>query len=207
MMAAPPLILYGTPYLPLLHSLPRRVLKHGLGPLLAWSVWHRCGRWLMHPLVCWLAFVLTNLLWHMPALYELALRSQYWHEVQHLCFFCSAMLFWWPVIQPWPSQPRWPRWAMIPYLFFADFQNTALSAFLVFCERVVYPTYATAPRLWEMSALDDQAAAGAIMWVCGSLAFLLPLGVLTINVFGPHRRAVRPSSARARLQATKGGQS
>src|SRR5882724_3547465 len=69
MMAAPPLILYGAPYLPLLHSLPRRVLKHGLGPLLAWSVWHRCGRWLMHPLVCWLAFVLTNLIWHMPALY------------------------------------------------------------------------------------------------------------------------------------------
>ena len=46
-----------------------------------------------------------------------------------------------------------------------DLQNTALSAFLISCDRVVYPTYATAPRIFGMSALEDQAAAEAIMWV------------------------------------------
>ncbi len=85
----------------------------------------------------------------LPKFYELALRSPFWHEVEHLCFLGAALLFWWPVIQPWPSQPQWPRWAMIPYLFLADFQNTALAAFLIFCERVVYPSYAVAPRLLE----------------------------------------------------------
>ena len=68
----------------------------------------------------------------------------------------GELLFWWPVIQPWPSRAHWPRCTMIPYLLFADIQNTALSAFLIFSERVLYPTYAAVPRLWGISALDDR---------------------------------------------------
>ena len=76
---------------------------------------------------------------------------------------------------------------MIPYLLFADIQNTALSAFLVFSERVLYPTYAAVPRLWGITALDDQAAAGAIMWVPGSVIFLLPVAVIAIRLLDPAR--------------------
>ena len=123
-------------------------------------------------------------------MFELALRSELWHAVEHTCFLATALLFWWPVIQPWPSRARWPRWAMIPYLLLADLQNTALSAFLIFCDRVVYPTYATAPRIFGMSALEDQAAAGAIMWVPGSFAFLIPLAVISIRLMSPSRAAV-----------------
>ena len=61
---------------------------------------------------------------------------------------------------------------MIPYLLLADLQNTALAAFLSFYDRVLYPTYESAPRLWNISSLRDQAAAGAIMWVPGCLIFL-----------------------------------
>src|SRR5438105_395402 len=110
--------------------------------------------WTLDPgLLCLLA--LTGVLYgrgwlklhrQMPPMYELALRSQALHEVEHVCFLATGILFWWPVIQPWPSRAQWPRWAMIPYLFLADFQNTALSAYLIFCDRVVYPTYAAAPR-------------------------------------------------------------
>jgi cytochrome c oxidase assembly factor CtaG len=64
-------------------------------------------------------------------------------------------------------------------------QNTALSAFLVFSERVLYPTYAT--RVWGISALDDQAAAGAIMWVLGSMIFLVPVGVLAVRLLDSPR--------------------
>jgi cytochrome c oxidase assembly factor CtaG len=102
--------------------------------------------------------------------------------VQHLCFLGTALLFWWPVIQPWPSRLRWPRWAMIPYLLIADVQNTALSAFLIFSERVLYPTYAVLPRLWGISVMDDQAAAGAIMWVPGSVIFLVPMVVIAVRM-------------------------
>src|SRR5882724_408983 len=194
MLIVPPLLLAGAPSLPLLRGLPRRVVKHGLGPCLAWPALWRCGRRLTHPLTAWLAFVLTSTAWHVPALYELALRSPGWHEVEHLCFVSTALLFWWPVLQPWPSRPQGPRWVLLPYLFLADVQNTILAAFLTFCERVLYPTYASAPRLTSMTALDDQAAAGAIMWVLGSVAFLIPAACITIQVLQGPRVAVRPVS-------------
>jgi cytochrome c oxidase assembly factor CtaG len=184
MMVAPPLLVYGAPTLPLLRGLPHMVRKRGLRPLLAWAVWRQLQRVLTHPVLGWLAFVVATIAWHVPALYELALHSHVWHHVQHLCFLSTGMLFWWPVVQPWPSRPRWPRWAMIPYLLLADIQNTALSATLVFSERVLYPTYLTVPRLWGITALDDQAAAGVIMWVPGSLAYLVPVGLLVMQLCG-----------------------
>jgi ferredoxin len=80
---------------------------------------------------------------------------------------------------------------VIPYLLVADLQNTALAAFLSFSGRVLYPTYGAAPRLWNLSALDDQAAAGAIMWVPGSLAFLIPTALIAVQLLNA-RRGVRP---------------
>ena len=199
MMVAPPLLLLGNPFLPLLRGLPSSVSKHGLGPFLASRLLESFGRRLTHPIVCWIAFMSATVAWHLPPMYEMALRSQTLHEVEHLCFLATALLFWWPVLQPWPSRVQWPRWAMIPYLFLADFQNTALSAYLIFCDRVVYPTYAAAPRLPGMSALQDQAAAGAIMWVPGSLAFLVAVGLISVEVLSSRRRAVRPSSLQIEL--------
>jgi cytochrome c oxidase assembly factor CtaG len=182
MMVAPPLLVYGAPTLPFLRGLPPVVVKRGLRPLQAWTVWRQLQRVLTHPVLGWLTFAVATLAWHVPALYELALHSHFWHHVQHLCFLSTGMLFWWPVLQPWPSRPRWPRWAMIPYLLLADIQNTALSAVLVFSERILYPTYLTVPRLWGISTLDDQVAAGVIMWVPGSLAYLIPVGLLVTQL-------------------------
>jgi cytochrome c oxidase assembly factor CtaG len=181
MMVVPPLLWLGAPVLPLLHGLPQPVVKCAVGPVLASPPLQRFGHSLTHPLVCWFAFAVSTIVWHVPNFYELALRSAGWHEIQHLCFLGTGLLFWWPVIQPWPSQSHWPRWTMIFYLLLADLQNTALSAVLMFSERILYPTYATVPRLWNLSVLDDQAAAGVLMWVPGSVIFLVPLGVLVVR--------------------------
>ncbi len=182
MMAVPPLLLLGAPILPLLRGLPRPVLQYGLSHVFGSRALQKVAHFFTHPLFCLFAFTVSNVAWHVPTLYELALRSEFWHHTQHICFLGTGLLFWWPVVQPWPSRPRWPQWAMIPYLLLADIQNTALSAFLIFSERVLYPTYATVPRLWGISVLDDQAAAGAIMWVPGSVIFLLPVAVLAIRL-------------------------
>lgn len=182
MMVAPPLILLGAPAIPMLRGLPQHLAKRALGPFLAWPPLRRLGHFLAHPVVGWVSFAVTTLTWHVPVLYELALHSEFWHAVEHICFLSTAFLFWWPVIQPWPS---WPQWAMIPYLLLADIQNTALSALLIFYERVLYPTYATVPRLWGISPLDDQAAAGAIMWVPGSFVFLVPVAWVIYQILSP----------------------
>jgi cytochrome c oxidase assembly factor CtaG len=92
---------------------------------------------------------------------------------------------------------------MIPYLLFADIQNTALSAFLVFSERVLYPTYAAVPRLWGISVLDDQTAAGVIMWVPGSVIFLVPVAVLAIGLFdSPQTRSEQTAGVKYQTNQT-----
>jgi cytochrome c oxidase assembly factor CtaG len=191
MMVVPPLLCLGAPTLLLLHGLPRPILKYTLSHVFASTALQQLGRFLTHPIVCLIAFIVSTVGWHVPSLYEMALRSELWHEVQHVCFLSTGMLFWWPVVQPWPSQLRTPRWTMILYLLLADLQNTALSAFLIFSERILYPTYAAVPRLWGISALDDQAAAGVIMWVPGSVIFLVPVGLLVIRLLDPPRTWVR----------------
>jgi len=193
MVAAPPLILLGAPALPLLHGLPRWAVRDGLGPFLSWPPLGRLGRGLTHPVSCWLLMAVAMIGWHLPAAYELALRSPGWHDVEHACFFTTSILFWWPVILPWPSRPHWPLWTMPLYLLLGDFVNSALSAFLAFYDRVLYPTYLAAPRLFGISALNDQAAAGALMWVVGSFAFVVPAVAITVRLLSP-----RPVAARAR---------
>jgi cytochrome c oxidase assembly factor CtaG len=192
MMLAPPLILAGAPYLPILSGLPRWFTREVLGPLLVWKPIKRIGRTLVHPLFCGAAFAASNLLWHIPPLYELALSSPGWHQVEHFSFISTGLLFWWPLVQPWPSHPVWPRWAMIPYLVVADLQNTALAGFLSFYDRVLYPAYERAPRLWGSTPLGDQALAGTIMWVPGSIMFLVPAAVIAIRFLSP-KLAIRPS--------------
>ena len=108
----------------------------------------------------------------------------------------TSLIFWWPVVQPWPSRAQWPRWAMVPYLLIADLQNTALSAILVFSDRVLYPSYSAVPRLFGFSALEDQVAAGAIMWVVGSLAFVVPAVIIAVQCLS--KKSARPEPAAAR---------
>ncbi|MBE2205911.1 MAG: cytochrome c oxidase assembly protein [Chthoniobacterales bacterium] len=187
-MVAPPLLLLGWPMLPLLSGLPRRFVREGIAPFLNAPGLKRVGRFLVHPFFAGPLFLLSNLVWHVPMLYDLALRSPGWHQFEHLCFLGTAVLFWWPVIQPWPSRPALPRWVMIPYLLLADLQNTALAAFLSFYDGVLYRTYEMAPRISDLSVLDDQAGAGAVMWVPGSLAYLIPAGIIAVSYLSPHRK-------------------
>jgi cytochrome c oxidase assembly factor CtaG len=195
MMVAPPLILLGSPAIPLLRGLPRWAARDALGPFLTWPLLERLGRALTHPAFCWVAMTVAMLGWHVPAAYELALRSPGWHEVEHACFFITSLLFWWPIIQPWPSVAQWPRWVIPIYLLLGDVVNTILSAFLCFSNRILYPTYAAAPRIFDLAPLDDQVAAGAMMWFVGSVAFLGPAVILTVQLLSPSAAALEPEFA------------
>ena len=194
MMVAPPLLLLGLPGMPLLMGLPEPVRRQWIGPFIAWPVLRGVFRILVHPIFAWTAFTAATWAWHVPDLYELALRDPAWHKIEHAVFLFTSLLFWWPVIEPWPSRPHWPRWAMIPYLLLADLQNTAFSAFFCFYETPLYETYRTAPRIVDVTALEDQAIAGAIMWVPGSIIFLFPVAVILRSLL--HPRLVAPEQYR-----------
>ncbi len=181
MMVAPPLILLGAPLIPIVRGLPRFAAREFAGPFLNWPLANRVGTALTNPIFALTLMGVVMFAWHTPKLYELALGSSSWHEVEHACFFFTSIIFWWPVVQPWPSRAQWPRWAMVPYLFVGDLQNTILSAILVFSDRVLYPSYASTPRLFGLTAQADQAAAGAIMWVLGGFAYVFPAVVIAVQ--------------------------
>jgi cytochrome c oxidase assembly factor CtaG/polyferredoxin len=188
MSVVPPLLLLGAPAVPLLRGLPRSAVRDGLGPFFSAPVLHRVARMITRPAFAWLAMNIAYLAWHVPQAYELALRSPGWHEVEHACFLGTSLLFWFPVIQPWPSVGPGSRWVLLPYLIGADLVNTGLAAFLTFSGRVIYPSYAAGPRVFGITALGDQAAAGALMWVIGSIFYLVPLAVIAIHLLSPQAR-------------------
>lgn len=188
MSVAPPLVVLGAPVVPMLRGLPKWMVRKIVGPLLRISLL----RGLFHALgklrVAWLLMNISYLAWHVPAAYEFALAHENVHEVEHGVFFFTSLIFWWPILQPWPYHRTRSRWAILPYLVGSDVVNTALSAFLCFADRVVYPSYAAQPRLFGISVMADQAAAGAFMWVMGSVVFLIPAMGITMQLLAPRRR-------------------
>ncbi|HJO16065.1 MAG TPA: cytochrome c oxidase assembly protein [Phycisphaerales bacterium] len=181
MLIGPPLILLGSPGIPLLRGLPPAIRREWIGPFLASQGVRRGFHVLTHPVTGWVAFVAATWLWHLPALYELALRSDLWHEVEHAVFLSASLLFWWPVVQPWPSERVWPPIAIACYLLTAGLQGTIFSAIFVFFEQPIYNHYATTSPLLGMTVLQDQSAAGAIMWVGGGIAFIAAASILVRN--------------------------
>src|SRR5579862_157074 len=185
MIIAPTLLIAGAPEIPLVRGLPPRIAKVVLRPIRRSTTMRQGFRWITHPAVCWITFSLAMWGWHLPPTFQLALRSNRWHVVEHACFFTSGLMFWYPVVQPWPSVSRWPRWAILPYLVLADGQNTILSALLVFSGRLLYPYYAMAPSIPGFTPLGDQVVAGVIMWVPGSILYLVPAAMIVFQMLAP----------------------
>jgi putative membrane protein len=182
---APPLILLSAPALPFLRGLPQSISHNVVSPLLRLSLVKRFGRLVSNPAICWLVATLALIGWHIPILFELALRWDWLHKLEHASFFGAGLMFWWPVAQPWPSAPKWPRWTIPLYLFSATLPCDALSGFLTFCDRVVYPSYFFSPRLFGLSPLEDQQCAAALMWVSVTLIFLIPAVLITLRILSP----------------------
>jgi cytochrome c oxidase assembly factor CtaG len=162
MTLAPPLILFGMPRKPLASVLA-------------------------HPALCWLAAAGTLVVWHIPTVFMLGMRSQIWHGVEQASFLATGLLFWWPVIQPLPKSLKWPESSILLYLFLATLPCDILSGFLVFCDRVVYPVFLSSPRSFGLSALEDQQFAGALMWTCVTIVYLIAGALFTIRLLSPHR--------------------
>jgi len=198
---APPLILLGAPELPLLRGLPQSLARRVVSPFLRLPLIRRFGHLVSNPAICWLVATLVLIGWHVPAVFELALRRDLLHKLEHASFFGAGLLFWWPVIQPWPSTPRWPQWSIPLYLFAATLPCDALSGFLSFCDRVVYSPYISAPGVFGLSPLEDQQCAAALMWVAVTFILLTPAVLVTLRILSPSKSELPddPTAQRQRL--------
>lgn len=184
-VVAAPLLVLGWPLLPVLWALPpshRRRLglwwRHARSPRTAWRVLTQPMLVLaMHTVVVWV--------WHLPDLYLAALANDFVHATEHASFLGTGLLFWWSVLHP-ATRSRFGYGSGILYLFAAAMQGGALGALLTFSREPWYPTYTVRASVWGLTALEDQQAAGLIMWVPGGLVYL----VAALILFAAWLRAV-----------------
>lgn len=174
-MGAAPLLLLGQPAFVLWRGVP----IEGRRAVLTWALRHRWSRqlwrparWLGAPLPVWLIFTATLWAWHDPPLYELALRWQGVHDLEHLMFLGTALLFWAQVI---PSRLLRPRLSYIPRVLFlatSALQGNLLGAVFMLAQSPIYGFYATQPRpAGTISAVADQHLAGFAMDAPGLMIY------------------------------------
>ncbi len=164
-LVMPPLLLLG---------LPAWMLRPILNVPLALPLLRR----LTAPVTAYLLFNGVFAAWHVPWLYELTLQNERVHILEHLLFMGTAFLAWMPIVSPLPELPRLSYPAMVLYLFFQSVIPTVLGGLITFADDVLYATYANAPRVWGMSALEDQQMGGLIMWIPGAFLYLTALTVV-----------------------------
>ena len=189
-MIAPPLLLLAQPFPFLLWGLPRG-LRRRIGGLFSRKSAVRL--WLTRltrPLGVWLASMVILWGWHIPSAYEAALRSDFIHDLEHLSFFGSGMLFWWSVTAVGPRlQGQAGRGTRIVFLLVTVPVNVLLSMLIALADQPLYPHYTTVPRLWGLSVLQDQMFGGAIMWVPGSMMYVVAASILLFRLFQTEGRA------------------
>ncbi len=175
-LVAPPFLLLGTP-------------GWMLRPFLRVPLIARGAHGLTLPLVAFALFNGDFLLWHLPAFYEATLQNPTIHIVEHLLFMATGILNWWVILSPLPELPAMPAPAQILYLFLSAVPATILGAMLVLAPTVIYPTYAAAPRVFGVGALDDQVVSGLIMAMPGGMVYLLALSLVFFAWMAREERA------------------
>jgi len=195
LLIAPPLLLLGRPLVPSLWGLPTR-LRVALGHLLVpGRPLARLGHVITTPLVAVSAFVITIAVWHLPVFYDAAQGRSITHDLEHMMFFCTALLYWWPVIHPAGGQRRLSYALAVPYLLPPFLESMVIGVLLTFAERPLYHTYAEMTMPWGFTVVTDQQLGGLIMWIPGGMLFLIPLtGLLMTLLQGEDSRAADSSS-------------
>ena len=141
--------------------------------------WSQLGRLLTRPIPAGIAYVVTQTAWHVPAMYDWALQDRLVHVIEHVTFFATSLLYWWPLLSPSAAWPRVSYPAQMVYLIAVTIGLTPLFAFIVFSPEVLYPTYEFAPRLIAgFDAADDQLLAGVIMKLGGLIVTLTAFAVV-----------------------------
>jgi putative membrane protein len=184
MTFAPALIILGEPLLVIWRGLPQ-VGKVVLGPLFRRPSAREFARLVSQPVLCWSVSALALVGWHVPALFALGMHSEVWHCIEQASFLVAGILFWLPIIQPWPNVSTGPQWWTLIYLFLATLPCDILSGFLLFSDRVAYPLYFSMPRHFGFSVLEDQQCAAALMWTCVTLVYLVPAAILSTRLLSP----------------------
>jgi putative membrane protein len=189
MLVAAPLIVMGHPIIALLWAVPTavrdRLLRASKQPTT-----HAVWRATTHPIVALIVHAVVLWAWHVPYLFEAAMRNEPLHAVQHLMFFGTAALFWWSLLAG--RYGRAGYGVAVLFVFATGLHTGLLGVLLTFARRLWYPIYDARARGIGTDPLSDQTLAGLIMWIpAGAILFVFGLGLLAAWVAEAERRARR----------------
>lgn len=166
-------------------SLTRTIMRPATRRLQAFEV--RLGP-LAHPVFAVLAYVGVIWAWHLPALYDLALRHSGVHVLEHLSFLAVGSLYWWHLLSPIRARVGLRGMAPVVYMASTKLLVGALGMGLAFAPSALYAFYEHRARVWGISAVTDQALAGLIMAVEQSIVMGVALAALFIRALGESER-------------------
>jgi cytochrome c oxidase assembly factor CtaG len=150
-----------------------------LRPALRWLYWFR---FLANPLVALPVWAVNLYAWHLPFLYDAALRHDLVHALEHFCFFTGGLIMWLPVVETLPAPEWFGTGAKLGYIAVVRIVETILGNIFFWSGTVFYTVYAHQNRLWGMSALEDQGLAGGVMMIEGSIVTLVALAWLFLRL-------------------------
>jgi len=167
---APLLLLLGLSRV-IMRPLTRRLMavERALGPL-------------AHPVTAIFVWFALIYFWHVPAMYEAAIEQPIVHALEHASFFTAGVAVWWPLIQPVPMRRPLTGPGTFAYILAAKMGLGGLGLYLAWSSSVAYPIYETLPRVWGLSAIEDQNLGGALMMVEQSLVLAAVLLVLFVKM-------------------------
>lgn len=187
MLIAAPLIALSAPVTLLLRVASPETRHRWILPVLH----SRAMRVLAHPVVASLLFAIALVATHFTPFFDAALEHPLIHDLEHVLFMTTALLFWWPAVARDPSPYRMSHPARILYVFMQLTMNTLMSMVILGASAPLYPHYATLVRTWGPTALDDQKLAAGFMWIAGDLIFI---GAMLLIMAGWMRSAEREAA-------------
>jgi cytochrome c oxidase assembly factor CtaG len=160
-----------------------------------------------HPLTGIALWLFLMYFWHIPAMYDAALNHPLVHVLEHFCFFSAGIAVWWPLIQPVPMRHRLTGLQPLAYIGAAKVGLAVLGVYLTWSTSVFYPYYETVPRIWGLTAIQDQNMGGAIMMVEQSITFVTVLAWVFVRMLSSseaeQRRRERLEDAEARAAGAR----
>lgn len=183
MNIAAPLLVLGLPGVAFLWAMPlrwRKVAGNWGRPAAGW----RSGWYLLwQPVAMWTLYAFVLWVWHLPDLYEAALRNELFHDFQHFTFLIAAALFWRVSLDP-VSRLRLSRGVSVIYLFTTTLHATVLGVFMALAPRIWYSEYVGRTEMWRLSPLEDQQLAGLIMWMPACMVYAVVAALLFTRWLG-----------------------
>ena len=197
-LAAAPLLLMAGVMPAFMWSMPR-FLRQGVGAEFAVTgMARRVVSVATQPRVAIVLFVGALWIWHIPDIYDAAVRNELIHLAEHMSFFLGAMLFWWPIIGPAPVRSPLGYPQRLIYLLLVVTPSAVLAALVTLAGSSIYDVYDGSNEVWGLDPLSDQRIGGLIMWVPGNFVYLLTMTVLFFKWYESEEQKTRSQRPRRR---------